>query len=299
MHDASPAAREALLRLVRRAPRQLGYDRTRWRLEDLLEQCSDWQVSSLSGLSQILDRLGISYQRGRDYVHSPDPDYADKMAYIEAVLAQARACTGRLVALYLDELTYYRQPSVARAWEARHGTQPRARRSHRANTTTRVLGALDPADGRVVAWQGSRVGIDQLVSFYQQLRHTYPEAERFYIMQDNWPIHFHPDVLVALEPQESPFPRYLPGNWATEPSARARKKWGPLNLPIQLIPLPTYASWENPIEKLWRLGKQEVLHLHRLADRLEDLRRTFLAFLASFQAGSQALLRYVGLQVPV
>jgi hypothetical protein len=118
----------------------LGYDRTRWRLADLLEQCSEWRVSTHRGLAGILERLGISYQRGRDYVHSPDPHYQEKLAYIEALLAQSRANTGRWVALYLDELTYYRQPTLARAWEARNAAQPRAERSHRASTPTRVIG---------------------------------------------------------------------------------------------------------------------------------------------------------------
>src|SRR5207248_1078671 len=162
-------------------------------------------------------------------------------------------------------LTYYRQPSLARAWEATGQVQPRAQRSHRANTPTRTVATLDPADGRVVAWQGSRVGLSELVRFYQQVRTAYPAAERFYIILDNWPIHFHPDVLVALEPQESPWPRYVPSKWSKEPSAGARKRWGHLHLPIQLVPLPTYASWENPIEKLWRWGKQDILHLHRFA----------------------------------
>ncbi len=283
---------------MRRDPRQFGIDRSRWRLADLLAQCSAWEVTTISGLAGLLARLGISYQRGRDYVHSPDPDYRDKMAEIAALLAQSRACTGRLVALYLDELTYYRQPTLAAAWEARNEAQPRAERSYRANTPTRVIATLDPADGRVVAWQGSRIGIPQVVRFFQQVRGAYPAAERFHIILDNWPIHFHPDVLVALEPQQSPWPRYVPGNWPREPSPQASKRWGGLNLPLQLLPLPTYASWENPIEKLWRHGKQEVLHLHRLADQLEELRRTFWEFLAGFASGSQALLRYVGLLVP-
>lgn len=220
------------------------------------------------------------------------------MAYIEDLLAEARAAPERQVALYLDELTYYRQPSLASTWEARGEVQPRACRSHRANTPTRVVATLDPANGRVVAWQGSRVGLDPLVRFYQQVRDAYPDAERCHIILDNWPIHFHPDVLVALEPQESPFPRYLPGHWSKEPSARAQKKWAGLNLPLQLVPLPTYASWENPIEKLWRYAKQELLHLHRFADRLDDLRRRMMELLDGFSGGSQALLRYVGLLMP-
>lgn len=73
------------------------------------------------------------------------------------------------------------------------------------------------------------------------------------------------------------------------------RQWGRLHLPIQLVPLPTYASWCNPIEKLWRWLKQDVLHLHRLADHLEDLRARGRAFLDEFHDGSDHLLRYVGL----
>lgn len=255
-------------------------------------------MHTVSGFSRLLARLGISYQRGRDYIHSPDPDYQGKRAYLAARLAASRASTGRLVTLYLDELTYYRQPSLASAWEARGHRQPRAERSHRANTATRVLATLDPEQGRVVAYQGSKIGVAQLVQFYQHLQKAYPAAERFQVVLDNWPIHFHPDLLVALEPQASPWPRYVPSNWPTEPSAAASRRWGSLQLPIQLLPLPTYASWENPIEKLWRLGKQQVLHLHRSAERLDDLRQRFLAFLQGFENGSQALLRYVGLDMP-
>ena len=47
-------------------------------------------------------------------------------------------------------------------------------------------------------------------------------------------------------------------------------RWGGWQLPIQLVPLPTYASWCNPIEKLWRQLRQELLHLHRFADRFRS-----------------------------
>jgi hypothetical protein len=51
----------------------------------------------------------------------------------------------------------------------------------------------------------------------------------------------------------------------------------------------------NPIEKLWRKLRQEVLHLHRQADDLAGLRERVLIFLRQFQDGSSELLRYVGL----
>jgi hypothetical protein len=143
--------------------------------------------------------------------------------------------------------------------------------------------------------RANRIQIPTLVDLYQDLRATYPQAKRIDVVQDNWPVHVHPDVLVALEPQTTPFRRIVPPSWPTTPSATAQQKWGHLQLPIQVVPLPTYASWTNPIEKLWRKLRQEVTHLHRWADDLDELRRQVDTFLEQFANGSQALLRYVGL----
>jgi hypothetical protein len=283
---------------VRRDPHLFGLDRARWRLQDLLGVCDWLSLSTEGGLSHLLSRLGISYKRGRDYVHSPDPDYQPKLREIAAVVAEARARPGRIVALFQDEVTYYRQPTVARAYDEAGDEQPLARRSHQANTATRIAGVLNPLTGQTLYRQASHFGIGELVRFHQQICQAYRGAERIYVIQDNWPIHFHPDVLVALEPQESRWPIYRPKNWPEEASAPAVKRWGQWALPIQLVPLPTYASWTNPIEKLWRWLRQEVLHLHRLADRLEELRAEVRRFLDRFALGSLELLRYVGLPVP-
>ena len=283
---------------MRRDPHAWGIDRARWTLHPLLDVCDWLRIGTESGVAHLLHRLGITYKRGRDYVHSPDGDYLAKLASIDQIVAAARASAGRLIALYMDEVTYYRQPTVARAYEEAGPEQARAVRSHRANTPTRVVAGLDVVTGRVLYRQASHLGIRELVAFYQQVRAGYPEAERLYLIQDNWPIHFHPDVLVALEEQENPWPMYRPRNWSLEPTPKAVKRWGSLDLPIQLVPLPTYASWTNPIEKLWRWLKQDVLHLHRLSDRLEALRHSVCCFLDRFAYGSQELLRYVGLLVP-
>ncbi|MBK9335612.1 MAG: transposase [Lewinellaceae bacterium] len=37
-----------------------------------------------------------------------------------------------------------------------------------------------------------------------------------------------------------------------------------MNLPVQLHFLPTYASWLNPIEKVWKMLKQDLVHNHPL-----------------------------------
>ena len=285
--------------MVRRAPHQYGYDCARWTLAMLRQTCDWLRLTRDSSLSALLSRLGIVYKRGRDYIHSPDPDYRAKCERVTQIVSAARASGGRSVALYLDELTYYRQPTLALAYAAAGGDQPLAQRSYQSNTATRVVAALNEVTAQVSYRQASRIGIRELVAFHQQLRAAYPVAERLYLIEDNWPIHFHPDVLVALEAQENPFPLYRPRDWSLTPSPAAVKQWGDLHLPIQLVPLPTYASWTNPIEKLWRWLKQVVLHLHRSADRLDHLRAAVCRFLDQFADGSQELLRYVGLLVPV
>jgi hypothetical protein len=158
---------------------------------------------------------------------------------------------------------------------------------------------LDACSGRVLFRQACKIGINGLVALYEQIRSAYPQAERiFWVVQDNWPVHFHPDVLVALEPQVSAFSFNQASNWPEHPSQWAQKKWADLHLPIQIVTLPIYASWLNPIEKLWRKLKQDVLHLYRWAESLETLRERVLGFLKQFACGSTELLRAVGLRIP-
>lgn len=107
-----------------------------------------------------------------------------------------------------------------------------------------------------------------LGAFYQQLDATYPTATRIYVVQDNWSIHRHPDVEAVV---------------ATLPR-------------LELVWLPTYAPWLNPIEKLWRYLRQTVLRNHRLASDWNVLRARVRQVLTQFEAGSERLLTYVGLR---
>jgi transposase len=287
---------QAALDVVRRDPHTLGVARSRWTLATLRASCPWLGPGSDSGLWRLLRRLGIGLKRGREWVHSPDPDYPAKRAWLATRVAAAQHDAGVPV-LYLDEATIFRQPTVAPAYAAIGGAQARAQRSLRRNTPTRLVGTLAHADGRVVARQAQTISVATLVGFYQALTAAYPTARRLYVVQDNWPVHHHPDLLVALEPQESPFTPARPPSWPTQPSRAAQQRWGALHLPIQLVWLPTYASWLNPIEKLWRKLRQEVIHMHPWADALEQLRDAVATFLATFTHGSLALKRYVGLAI--
>lgn len=242
---------------------------TRWSLAYLKKAVPFLKDYTLAGIWHILQRSDIRYRRGRQALHSPDPDYVRKRDEAWAWVKKALEQPGRIVTLYLDELSYYRQPSTACCWWDRSfgSAQPLGRLSHRSNTVGRLVGALDVLSGQVLWRRASKIGVRQLAAFYGQIRAAYPQAEQIYVIQDNWPVHFHPNV---------------------EEAARAAG--------IQMVRLPTYAPWLNPIEKFWRWLRQEVLHMHRWSDQWEELHRRVETFLRRFAEPSPSLLRYVGLR---
>ena len=290
-------AKEAILHTVRREPSTFGKPRSRWSLSLIADVCEWLQVNTPSGLSKLLKRLGISYKRGRSYVHSPDPYYQQKMDRIAQCLLKAWYAPEKYILLYQDEFSYYRQPTVAQDYEEMGKFQPLARRSHKSDTAFRGIGALSAITGQVTYQQASRTSIPQLTRFYDATVAEYPRISTIYMVQDNWPVHFHPDLLIHLQPQHFEFPIHTPKNWPDEPSPRAKRnaEKRKAKLPIKILQLPTYASWANPIEKLWRWVRQTVIHLHRLSDEWSELKQRVCDFILSFRQGSNELLRYVGL----
>lgn len=252
--------------MIHQPPSAKGCKGTRWCLAELRKAVSWLGRCSLPGIYRLLKRLGIHYKRGRVHVHSPDPDYASKMARITHLHLLQRMEPGRLVVLYEDELTYYRHPTVARNYAPCGSDQPHAHRGPRSNTPYRVAGCLNIATGRFHAWHRAHFDRFTLLNGFRGLETCYPQAERIVIVLDNWPVHFHDDLLNGL-----------------------------LDTKITLVPLPTYAPWTNPVEKVWRLLYQQVLHLHRLTDHFDDLKALVADFLAQFLKPSPSLLSYVGL----
>lgn len=225
-------------------------------------------------------------------VTSPDVGYLEKLLEIVKVLELAINSKGRIVVLFADEVTFYRQPELANDYVLKGATiQPLAHRSHRSNTSGRIGGVVNALSGQVSYVLASKCGVEQLLKLYEQIRADYPQAEVIYLVEDNWSVHFHPTVLNALVEQETRFELKTPPSWENVSGTEYKKE----KLPIQIVPLPTYASWCNPIEKLWRWLKQTVIHLHRKADDWDKLKEEIKEFLNQFKQESTALLQYIGL----
>lgn len=259
-------AETILEKLLHEPPYQHGISRTRWRLQDVGRALHWLQGYSDGGIYKVLKRLGFSKKQALNFIHSPDPNYRFKWQRILAAYQEALENPETVVLLFQDELTYYRRARLKQRWQKQGATAKRHYQATGSNTKARITATLNALTGQVLFLQRSKVGRRELAAFYAQVSQAYPTATRIYLVQDNWPVHRHPDVMDALEQQ-------------------------------QLTPLflPTYASWLNPIEKLWRWLRQDVLHDHDEAKNFKRLRQRVIDWLAQFADRSLELLHYVGI----
>jgi transposase len=211
-----------------------------------------------------LKRWGLKLRSARVQQFSPDPDYQAKVIDLEMALWEARRYPRTVTAVFLDEMGFSRWPEPTLDW----GGEPAvADRRGANNGLWRLVGALNARTGQVDYLDNYIIGRAKLTQFYGRLVAAYPQARQLYVIQDNWSIHKNPEVLAAL------------AQWPQ----------------VQPVWLPTYAPWLNPIEKLWRWLKQDVLKLHRLADDWQALRGRVRGWLDQFADGSRRLLEYIGL----
>ena len=239
-----------------------------WRLKRIRTAVAWLNDYSLSGVWRVLQRYGLKLRTAQVQQYSPDPKYQQKEAHLLACLRKTAQQPDQRVFLFLDEMGYYCWPDTTKVWaEVAPSAPPLADRQQAKQQQWRLIGALNALTGQVDYLDNYIVGRAKVIDMYQLIVDRYAHYDHIFVAQDNWSIHKHADVEAALQR----LPR------------------------IEPVWLPTYAPWLNPIEKLWRWLRQDVLKMHRLAAHWSRLRHKVNTFLDQFSAGSQALLRYVGL----
>jgi hypothetical protein len=153
---------------------------------------------SLSGVWRVLNGCDLGLRSGEVQRYSPDPEYAAKEAQLDTCLREAARRPEEVVVLFIDEMGYFRWPDPAVDWApTAPAPVPRVAVAG-TNQQWRVIGGLNALTGRVHYRDNSIVGREQIVRFYDQLDPAYPAARRIYLVEDNWSVPRHPEVLAAL-----------------------------------------------------------------------------------------------------
>ncbi len=85
-----------------------------------------------------------------------------------------------------------------------------ADRQKSGNRLWRIAGAMNALNGQVTYVDGYIVRRAKVIELYRRLVHTYPQAHTIYVVQDNWSIPWHPEVLEAIEAYPQIEPVWLP-----------------------------------------------------------------------------------------
>jgi len=215
----SEPARRRICLIARCCPRDLGLAFATWSLTKLAEHLAATKVVdsiSRETLRRILHAGGVSWQATKTWKASNDPQFVPKMRRVLDLYDHPPA-DGRVICVNeFGPLNL--QPRPGRSW--RPVAQPTRLRAtyHRYGGVRHMLAALDLATGKMIYRIRERKRWREFLSLLQVLRERWP-GQKLYVIVDNFSPHRHPSVRT----------------WAGEHD-------------VELVFLPTHASWLNWIE---------------------------------------------------
>ncbi|MDN5933116.1 MAG: IS630 family transposase [Pseudonocardia sp.] len=221
--------RERIVALAGARPEVKGAPLTRWSLPHLARHLAGRGITvSTAHLGRLLDRAGLSFQRTRSWLASPDPDYEARAARVQALY---RCCPKDGVVISFDEGGPYSLcPQHGHGWAARKRPQRLRARYSRRHGVRFLFGAYDVHADYLRARLRPRKTGAEVLAFMKTIRLAYPRRQRIYWIQDNLSAHWTPAIRT----------------WATENN-------------VELVPTPTYASYLNRIEcHLGAIGEMVV-----------------------------------------
>ena len=211
-------ARRQICLIARCCPRDLGLAFSTWSLSKLAEYLADAGIAMASreSIRQILHAGGVRWQATKTWKASTDPAFIAKMRKVLDLYDHPPA-DGRVICA--DEFGPLNlQPRPGRAW--RPAADPtRLRATYRRTRGVRhMLAALDLATGQMTYRIRDRKRWREFLALLKLLRARWP-GQKLYVICDNFSPHKHPQVT----------------SWAEQNN-------------VELVFLPTYASWLNWIE---------------------------------------------------
>jgi transposase len=252
----SDIARVTLIGMACGLPSDFGVEhRNTWTHESLhqafLTQQSDLGTLSLASVQRILSNADLKPHRLRLWLHSPDPQFREKITEVCALYKEAP--TGSTV-LCFDEKTgmqalgrkHPSKPSIP-------GRRGRQEFEYIRHGTRSLLATFNPHTGEVFAQVRPTRTADDLVEFMEALAVAYPTGE-IHIVWDNLNIH-----------HEGKAQRWSEFN---------RRHHGRFHFHYT----PIHASWVNQVELFFGIFSKRVLRYADF-DNVEALEQASMAFI--------------------
>jgi transposase len=236
---------QAILRAsMDQPPDHFGYQATSWTIPLLRSHLAHWGLTGFcdATLRRGLHALGYVWKRPR-YVLDPDPLRAAKMRRIRRYI---KGLGPRAVILFQDETDLLLFPPLRACW-ARRGQDAEVPLSG-GNAKRVLFGALNPSNGTRLFLERKTQRTEDFQEFLGLIHQQYR----------GW------QVSLVLDGDSS---------HTAEASRREARSLG-----IQLVWLPVRCPELNPMDHLWRHGKERIC-ANRQYGSIEELVHRFLHFL--------------------
>lgn len=254
-------AEAELERVLEGAPVEEGYDFTTWTtplLRSHLKERLGIDVSDAT-VRRALHRLEFVWRRPRRVIDYRDPAYDERMAAIEAALAEAEHAERDVHVLFEDETTLRRLPPLRQMW-MRCGQQASVEVPDH-NDKFSLYGVLEARSGQTFTAAYPKGKSPHTRAFLEQVMDRFEGQVVLIWDQARW--HTSQMVEAVIDGYER----------------------------LEVLLLPKRAPQENPVEDLWRHLKRIVAaNLERSLDALRQACRAFFDTLSNQQA-----LRMAGL----
>lgn len=258
----TPLYKDLLLASVRRRPRVLGLPYSLWTLDRLADYMAEQTGVRIcpEAVRKHLKAKGIVVSRPQHKISSPDPDYEVKKKEVEE---KREHLEEDAVFYYADEFNISWQPTLKAMWSplAQQVMIPTPGQTKKHYG----IGAVNYHSGETVVMVQKHKKRDQIAQLLEKLLEKHPQ-QKVYVAWDNADTHSGGKVEEVL-----------------------RGAAGDLNL----LYLPTYSPWLNPIEMLWRHFRREVTHCELFVS-VQDLLKASLDFFERYNNRPGKALSIIG-----
>ncbi|EJF5608509.1 IS630 family transposase, partial [Salmonella enterica] len=251
-----------LRELVKHAPGDFGYQRSRWSTERLAIKINEITGCQLHAgtVRRGLPSAGLVWRRAAPTLRIRAPHKDEKMAAIHKALDECRA---EHPVFYEDEVDIHLNPRIGADWQLR-GQQKRVATPGQ-NEKYYLAGALHCGTGKVSYVGGNSKSPALFISLLKRLKATYRRAKTITLIVDNYIIH----------------------------KSRETERWLKENPKFRVIYQPVYSPRVNHVERLWQALHDTITRNHQCRSMWQLLKkvRHFMETVSPFPGGKHGLAK--------
>jgi len=233
--------KDMLFSILHAPPSEYGYNRTTWRLVDLVHEMRRKELPiSINLISEIIKNSGYTFYKARKRLTSRDPEYREKLKKITGILSSL----GEKEKFFsIDEYGPFSVRSVGGWHLAPHGKPRTIPQYQKSKGSLICTGALELNTNQITHFFSAKKNTDEMIKLMNILLKEYEEEERIYLSWDAASWHISKKLNETVEAINKEISKGL--------------RSSPI---VELAPLPSGAQFLNVIESVFSGMARAVIH---------------------------------------